>query len=351
MKKKDFLDFWTKLSYIICMIIVMSGCQNVEDALLSDSRSSLDDNELVENSENKEVSTRGEIPNRLPTTSEKATLQGWFPNLNVNNVIVTGAATTTYNCIAYSMGITSKWINPSYSLTAFQNQYKNAKSWYGAVNNYSVLSAYNSNAVVDGWGNNTQDMTHGSKIRSSTTWESKLGSYLRITHTRTGLEGGVYGNILTSFNWSNTRNHGYSDLEEIAQEVEVDIDKKTLSISDINVIKERANTINSDTKQKFNILFNKWKEEWQTSPTMMLSSNTNDSKKIEQYKELRAMGGIIIPLVIEKLLVEDNFFALVLYDDLQEDGSLTIKYKGLDKDCFEGEQNRALRSIKLWINK
>ena len=55
-----------------------------------------------------------------------------FPNLDVNNISVTGEATGTYNCIAYSMGITIKWIDPESFYNDFIEQYKNAKTLYGS---------------------------------------------------------------------------------------------------------------------------------------------------------------------------------------------------------------------------
>ena len=40
----------------------------------------------------------------------------------------------------------------------------------------------------------------------------------------------------------------------------------------------------------------------------------------EIYKEMQAMGKNIIPLIMEKLLDEDNFFLLPLYDAMNEKG-------------------------------
>ena len=39
------------------------------------------------------------------------------------------------------------------------------------------------------------------------------------------------------------------------------------------------------------------------------------------------MGKNIIPLIMEKLLDEDNFFLLPLYDAIQTDSQLKISYK------------------------
>ena len=46
----------------------------------------------------------------------------------------------------------------------------------------------------------------------------------------------------------------------------------------------------------------------------------------------------------------EKFPLLVLYDDLQDDATRVIKYSAKDKMRFEGEQNRAIRTIRKYIN-
>ena len=53
-------------------------------------------------------------------------------------------------------------------------------------------------------------------------------------------------------------------------------------------------------------MFNEWKEAWHYS----LSNNTATTRNLPQYADLKAMGKEIIPLLIEKMVTEeDNFFA------------------------------------------
>lgn len=61
------------------------------------------------------------------------------------------------------------------------------------------------------------------------------------------------------------------------------------------------------------------------------------------------MGPKIIPLVLEKILDSKNFVGLILYDDLQDNILMKINYSKNDLQFLEGEQNRALRTIKLWL--
>jgi hypothetical protein len=106
-----------------------------------------------------------------------------------------------------------------------------------------------------------------------------------------------------------------------------------------------------ETRQEFERLFAVWKANW-FAGELMYSSDTRDLVKAEGYKELLAMGEDIIPLVIEKLNEEENFPALILYDDLQKDENLVVKYAKNDPPhiLMEGEQTRARRTVKLWLN-
>lgn len=94
----------------------------------------------------------------------------------------------------------------------------------------------------------------------------------------------------------------------------------------------------------FDSLFTAWKQNWFTNSQTKISSNTNDGKKLEEYPQLIAMGEKIIPLVITKLIVEDNFFALPLYDDLQEDDRIK------SKNTIGGEQGRARETVVNYMN-
>ena len=95
---------------------------------------------VEDNANPNELTTRAASMRRVPTQAEKDNLKKDFPNLDVNNISVTGEATGTYNCIAYSMGITNKWIDPESFYNDFIEQYKNAKTLYGSSCNYEQTS-------------------------------------------------------------------------------------------------------------------------------------------------------------------------------------------------------------------
>lgn len=139
------------------------------------------------------------MPPRLPTSVEWNQLRSTFPGLTQPNVWITDNPTQTYNCIAFSLLITNRWINPPQPLSQFQVLY----------NSYShpTLAAGTAQARIDGWatppgGPGIAAMTHGSRVTTSGMaglWESKLGSSYRITHGRPELTGALYGRVVTSF--------------------------------------------------------------------------------------------------------------------------------------------------------
>ena len=67
---------------------------------------------MEDNANPNELTTRAASMRRFLHKRKRIILKRNFPNLDVNNISVTGEATGTYNCIAYSMGITNKWIDP-----------------------------------------------------------------------------------------------------------------------------------------------------------------------------------------------------------------------------------------------
>jgi hypothetical protein len=53
------------------------------------------------------------------------------------------------------------------------------------------------------------------------------------------------------------------------------------------------------------------------------------------------MGDQIIPLLVEKLTDPENFLALQLYDSLQPDEALVVRFDPGGDEILEGEQGRA----------
>ncbi len=129
--------------------------------------------------------------NRPMTNEEKIRFRRYFPKLDTNRSIVTDNVTEVYNCIAWTVKITSSWIWPGDNIMDFDAFY-NRRGFVRSPEEYACSIA--------AWGRNSSQMTHGSVLADPETaklkWESKCGSDLRILHKRDELECEEYGEIL-----------------------------------------------------------------------------------------------------------------------------------------------------------
>jgi len=99
-------------------------------------------------------------------------------------------------------------------------------------------------------------------------------------------------------------------------------------------------------RQRFEERFAACKKTWQ-DPPIAVSSNRKSVTHSKEFHELIALGRDTLPAIAEKHLDPDNFFALQLYDVLQDDGNLVLSSP---EDAFEGEQTRARKTIQLYAN-
>lgn len=84
---------------------------------------------------------------------------------------------------------------------------------------------------------------------------------------------------------------------------------------------------------QFDSLFNAWEIEIDRNLETRLSSNTRTYTTLPQFKELKAMGRKIIPCIIEKFEKDESaFFALPLYDELQDNDSLKSHSKTSEQE-------------------
>jgi hypothetical protein len=263
-------------------------------------------------------------------------LAGSFPSLLQSTVWVTAPSTSVYNCIAWSIGLDDRWINPLSPLSAFQAQYQ---TW--GQKGTTLLS---SSADVDGWGTSTTDTTHGSKTYkgvylASSLWESKLGASLRITHDRQGLQGSTYGSVIASFS------PGYAFVGMELRTMDAGDDFRADHLA---VVTEAIQRISPDLRSRFEAAYAAWEATW-FQGKLAFTNDTHDFAQGEAFNAVKALGAPILPLVVEKLLDRNNFVALLLYDVLQPATELVIHYAEGDPNQIEGEQGRARRTVHRWL--
>ncbi|GAE83216.1 hypothetical protein [Bacteroides reticulotermitis] len=122
-----------------------------------------------------------------------------------------------------------------------------------------------------------------------------------------------------------------------------------LSEAEKQTVHKEAAAVNRSIRKKYDAFLNDWTEVITKNPKMVLSSNTQDYTKLHEFDKLKDMGPKIIPLIMEGLLDERKFYLLQLYDAIQENPQLKVKYNSDNASFLEGEQHRGQRTIRLWL--
>jgi hypothetical protein len=138
---------------------------------------------------------------RNPTPGEDSSLRSAFPHLVSGEYCVTAPATPTYNCFAWSVGNTSRWVQSEVDSVHGNNngtlEFSDFDSFYRSVGLEPVIAATPMDAEVALFAKGNTP-THAARKSSNPCagFESKLGRSVRIVHEVTQLEGGsVYGDV------------------------------------------------------------------------------------------------------------------------------------------------------------
>jgi hypothetical protein len=117
-----------------------------------------------------------------------------FPSLGSNYEVMSPTTGKGYNCIAWSLGITNRWVWPGDSLAAFDRL--NKQHGYRRLPKLDLsLKRGVDKIVLYGQNNNGQfRATHQSRQMSDGNWSSKLGQMPLIRHRGpSALSGSSYG--------------------------------------------------------------------------------------------------------------------------------------------------------------
>lgn len=274
---------------------------------------------------------------RPMTATEETRFRSFFPNLNVQAVIVTDNATSVYNCIAWTLGFTDRWIWPGNSISDFDAFYRG----------FSFVRGDDGSIAV--WGHSLSAMTHGSISGPGhgPRWESKCGADLRIQHALPELVGGLYGRVVAFYRRLDEADLMTRRSRELTKMrgSKIQLDLTPSQRKDLRAEVERTPP---ELRKQFEEAFQSWKESWFRGG-LAVSSNPHTRTVGEEFDRLVAMGPQIIPLVVAKLTDPDNFLALQLYDTVQSDVKLLVQYRPNDERILEGEQGRAQRVVKAWL--
>jgi hypothetical protein len=258
--------------------------------------------------------------------------------MHVNTVAVTDEATNRYNCLAWTLGITTSWIWPwaagNVRKVDFDDFYRNC----------GVVPAPTGTIAVFGLSANA--MTHGSISGPGhgLRWESKCGAWLRIQHGLTEMEGGaLYGDVLGFYSRSASRSSQVVDIRTRIPNM------KTLKLSraDLQFIRQRVKDTEPSLRERFERAYLTWKEAI-THPLIAMSSDPAARTQTPAFLELVALGPGILPLLMEKLTHPEEFFALQVVDRLQRPAAKVSRPLD-DPAILLGEQGRAIETVKHWI--
>ncbi len=261
---------------------------------------------------------------RLMTPSEKAQYLGWFPQLDVDAAVVTAENNPVYNCISWTVGVTTAWHWPGSTIQDFDTFY----GGFGYVRRAS--------GPIAAWGHDLQDMLHGSVSGSGhgPRWESKCGGLLRIQHGRDELTSGTYGHIVAyyRFNW----------LRYLVAYIRTILWRRrwwVMAPEQLRFLDQSVAAMDPSILERFEGLFDEWKRGW-SNPDVLIHSNPAAIRRLPQFDALVELGPQALPALGRKLADPENFFALQLFDALAEREPTFVKQA--DVAPGQGEQARAM---------
>jgi hypothetical protein len=270
------------------------------------------------------------------TPAEKQRFRAYFPNLNVDQALVTAEASRVYNCVSWTVGVTDRWLWPGSSINDFDAFYRG----FGYVRSGDGPLAV--------WGHSTSNMTHAciSGQGHGPRWESKCGGDLQIQHGLNELAGASYGRVLAFYRRNSLLEAPYEALAESSMNQKSS--KSFLSASERKLLNAQTKAVPQDVRRQFEIAFEAWKETW-FQGGLAISSAPQTRAIGAPFDVLVALGPRILPLVVEKLADPESFFALTLYDAIQPDQKLVVQFSPDDERVLEGEQGRARRVVRAWF--
>lgn len=246
--------------------------------------------------------------------------------------MVTDEASSTYNCIAWTVGVTSAWIWPGKSLIDFDTFYAGrgfTRSTGGPIAAWQLSGA----------------MTHGciSGPNHGPRWESKCGADLRIQHGLGEFAGSSYGHVVAFYRRGAPAGHLAPSQSLLVEE-----EKPVYGHDKQALLREAASAVDRSVAQEFETRFLSWKETWVSEHTAHLSDPAFVTHS-QEFVALVAMGPEILPLIVGKLTDPENFLALQLYETVETDAGAVVAVDPGDEAILEGEQGRAQRTVERWI--
>ena len=272
-----------------------------------------------------------------------------FENLEPDDAIESALASSVYNCISWSGGITDDWywppslFDPYYAgtpLASFDNFYGSSR-YVGAMI-YDQSGATASNNVVDLWynpnyyGQGQGSYTHGSVTKPGNNhphgydWESKPGGLNRTFHPRHSLNSTQpydYGYVDKYYKPTSLKSAMLLD-ESIARGLSV-IENIEFTAEEKNNISESINSLSVNQKEELESRYEVWKRTWD-NPKLAIQSNPRMYANSKEYDEFinycKLQGESVWPFIFDKFQIGD-FFVINALEDLTLEENMDILEK------------------------
>lgn len=271
---------------------------------------------------------------------EKASARSWWPNMNVDAVVVSAGKTAAYNCLAWTLGITTTWVWPWNP----QGRKVTKAEFDALYHRYQFNPA--TSGEVSAFGFSTSDMQHGaiSGAGHGPRWESKAGAWLRIQHGLGEMEGGIYGDVEGFY-----IKKAVAGLRPIPTLVELFAIQMELTPNDgeVAALRAAAAGVPRELREAFDRAYAAWRRTWD-DPTIIASSNPAMRTENREFRELISLPRAVLPLLVEKLLDPEEFFGLLAAERMTRPSPSAV-FDIEDERLFTGEQGRALLFARRWI--
>lgn len=278
------------------------------------------------------------LPRKM-TLPEQSDYRGSYPVMVVADILVTGEIDHAYNCLAWTLGNTTVFLQPvEWTLTGLDDLYAMSgfvQDTYGPIAVFGTSPSLVLHAAISGKG-------HGPR------WESKDGGELRYQHYITDFDGSGYG--IVQAHYRHSRIHFDPEVikalkKHLGKGKDMD---PYLTKEQQAALEDQIQLVPNEVRANYAAAFAAWKATW-FSGHFRHSSNPATRRIGQEYSDLIALGPAIIPLVVASLAQPDNFMALQLYDAIQINAQLRVQYGFKDERILEGEQGRARRVVQAWF--
>jgi hypothetical protein len=278
---------------------------------------------------------------RRPTATEWNTLRSMFPQLPQSSVWVLGNATPVYNCLAWALGRTDRWIWPwggsLPSLATFTSYLRQ----FGYATGTPAAAAVYGNAA---WG--SYAIAHIGRHWVGAP-SSKLGRYLLIHHTWAGLNYGAYGALRQYYRRVAALEGGPPTLESVDMVERGESPLPELAAAELQALQDAADKVPQDARAAFDAAYSAWRATWDEPPGLLDSTGLSLTTTLQFYAVVDASRKAV-PLLMLKLVDPNEHPALLAAEQVIPATAMPL-FELDDPATLEGEQYRARIAILSWL--